>query len=399
MRARLSEEFLERAGRALAETGLDGWLLFDLEGRNRIASEILGIPEGTTRRHFVLVRPDEPPVALAHRIERQTWEAWEGPIREYVGWSEMEEELAGLLEGRERIAMEVSERDGVPFVDQVPHGVVQLVEGFGVRVEGSAPLLSSTCAQWGGRGRELHDRASRELARIARASFERAAAGLRSGSPPDERELADWIVRRIREAGLGEEGVIVAAGPHSALPHYEPPESGSRRMRSGDVFLVDLWARVRDEPGAVFADQTWMGIFEREPGADFLEVWDAVRAARDGAVEAVRSAYEGGEPPTGAEIDALARGILEERGYGEGVLHRTGHGMDRAVHGYGPNLDAVETRDGRRLVPGIGFSVEPGLYFADRWGIRSEINVHTTPGGPVVTTPDVQQRPWTPEAS
>lgn len=394
-KAELPRKVQERAADVLRQEGVDGWLLYDLEGRNRIASELLGMPEGTTRRHFVLLRPGRSPVALTHRIERQSWEAWEGERREYVGWEEMEEELRRMLDGCDRVAMEVSEGDAVPFVDQVPAGVVELVEACGVRVVGSADLVSRTYAQWGERGYELHARAGGELARIAREAFRRAAEEAASGSPVTEHEVATRVEARMGEAGLGEGGVIVAGGPNSALPHYFPPAEGSRRLARGDVFLVDLWARVQGEPKAVFADQTWMGVLGPEPPEGFAEAWAAVRDARDGAVELIGERVAAGERPTGAEVDLRAREILRARGYGEEeILHRTGHGMDRANHGFGPNLDGVETRDGRRLVEGVGFSVEPGLYLEGRWGIRSEINVHMGADGPEVTTPDVQDEPW-----
>jgi Xaa-Pro aminopeptidase len=395
MKARIEERTLEAAGPAMREEGVDGWLLYDLEGRNGIASQLLGLPEGTTRRHFVLLRPDREPAALTHRIESQTWEEWEGRHEEYVGWEEMEEKLARLLEGCRSVAMEISRRDAVPFVDQVPAGVVELVEDCGVEVVGSAGLVSRTCARWTPRGRRLHDRAGEVLASTARQAFRRAARGVREGSPLDEREVADWVLDTVDEAGLGGGGVIVAGGPNTALPHYEPPAEGSRALERGDVFLVDLWARVRDEPEAVFADQTWMGVLDDGTPEGFPDAWAAVRDARDGAVELIERRVAEGEAPTGAEVDRRAREVLFERGFEEEVLHRTGHGMDRANHGFGPNLDCVETRDERRLVEGVGFSVEPGVYLQGRWGIRSEINVVMGPAGPEVTTPAMQDEPWT----
>lgn len=395
MTARLGERFREDAGRALREQGLDGWLLYDVEGRNAVATEVLGLPEGTSRRLFVLVRPGRPAVALSHRIERQKMEGWEGELREYVGWREMEEALGSLLEGVDRVAMEVSPGDAVPFVDQVPAGVVELVEAAGVRVASSAELISRTCARWGEEGLRLHRRAAEALAGIARAAWEEALEAAGRGEPLDERTLADRILERARRAGLAEADTIVAGGPHSALPHYTPPVEGSRPLAAGDVLLVDLWARVAGEPRAVFADQTWMGVLGPALPDGFGAAWTAVREARDGAVEAVREGTAAGELPTGAEVDARARGILEEHGFGDDeILHRTGHGIDRALHGFGPNLDSVETRDERRLVPGVGFSVEPGLYLEGRWGIRSEIDVHVADDGVEVTPGEIQDEPW-----
>lgn len=396
MSATISDRTLERVERALEASGAEAWLLYDVEGRNGVATEILGLPDGTSRRTFVLLRPGRPPTALAHRIERQSFEGWPGRRIEYVGWEEMEAALADLLEGLEAVAMEVSPGDAVPFVDQVPAGVVELVEGSGVRVVSSADLISRTCARWSGEGRELHDRAGEVLARVARRAWERALEAARAGDPLDERTVADGILERLEAEGLEEVDTIVAGGPNSALPHYEPPASGSRPLRSGDVFLVDLWGRVRDEPRAIFADQTWMGILGPEPPEGFAEAWAAVRDARDGTVDFVRERWEEGVAPSGAAADRRARSILFDAGFDdEAVLHRTGHGIDRALHGFGPNLDSVETRDERALLEGVGFSVEPGLYFEGAWGIRSEIDVHVTADGPEVTTPDPQDEPWT----
>lgn len=394
--AAISPELGERAARALEEEGVDAWLLYDVEGRNDVATEMLGLPDGTSRRTFVLLRPDRPPAALAHRIERQSFAGWDGRLVEYVGWEEMEEALAGLLEGLGEVAMEVSDRDAVPFVDQVPAGVVQLVEETGVRVVSSAALISRTCARWGPEGRRLHDRAGEVLASVAREAWERALEAARSGAPLDEREVADWILDRLAREGLEETDTIVAGGPNSALPHYEPPSRGSRPLEAGDVFLVDLWGRVRGEPRAVFADQTWMGILGERAPEGFPEAWAAVRDARDGTVDFIREQFEAGRLPSGAGADRRARRILRDRGYGEDeILHRTGHAIDRALHGFGPNLDCVETRDQRPLLEGVGFSVEPGLYLEGRWGIRSEFAVHMTADGPEVTSPVVQAEPWT----
>ncbi|MEE9576314.1 MAG: M24 family metallopeptidase [Gemmatimonadota bacterium] len=412
MRARLPDGFVEATAAELERRSLDGWLLFDLEGRNRVTCELLGLGDGPSRRIFLLLRPGAKPSALAHRIELDAWDGWEGDLEAYVGWKEMEEALGRMLGGCEVVAMEVSRRDDVPFVDQVPAGVVELIESLDVRVVSSASLITGTYAQWGDSGYEAHVRAGALLADIAEAAFERGLEAVREGACLTEHDLAEWILARIAaagladgakaESGLAEGGTIVAAGPNSASAHYEPVAGSSAVLEAGQVLLIDLWGKVAGDPDAVFADQTWMGVLGDEGPPGFQEAWNAVRAARDGAVELIRSrsadgALLGGtEVPllTGAEVDREARRILEEAGFGEHIQHRLGHGMDRALHGFGPNLDSVETRDERELVPGIGFSVEPGVYLSGRFGVRSEINVYLRADGPEVTTPRPQMEPW-----
>ena len=93
-----------------------------------------------------------------------------------------------------------------------------------------------------------------------------------------------------------------------------------------------------------------------------------------------------GELLRGAEVDDAARKVIEDRGYGQYFTHRTGHSIDpRELHGSGPHLDNLETREERLLVPGVGFSIEPGIYIPGKIGMRTEINVYITPGEAVVT--------------
>ena len=94
---------------------------------------------------------------------------------------------------------------------------------------------------------------------------------------------------------------------------------------------------------------------------------------------------------TGAAVDDASRDVITERGYAEFFTHRTGHSIDTDLHGSGPNIDNFETNDSRELLPGVGFSVEPGVYLEGRFGVRSEVNVYLTDAGPVVTPADIQK--------
>ncbi len=91
----------------------------------------------------------------------------------------------------------------------------------------------------------------------------------------------------------------------------------------------------------------------------------------------------------------MARSLIAERGYGEYFVHRTGHSIDTDLHGSGPNLDNLESRDDRLLLPGVAFSVEPGIYIEDDIGVRSEVNVHWGVDGPEVTPSEPQREIFT----
>lgn len=176
---------------------------------------------------------------------------------------------------------------------------------------------------------------------------------------------------------------IVGFQANAANPHYEPRAGADRRLAAGDVLLLDLWAGVA--PGTVFADQTWMGFAGTEPPEDVRRAWCVVRDARDAAVDLLKERWQQKLPVTGAALDDAARGVISRAGYGEFFVHRTGHSIDRDLHGSGPHLDNFETADERKLIPGVGFSVEPGVYLPGRFGMRSEINIHVGEDGPEVT--------------
>ena len=100
----------------------------------------------------------------------------------------------------------------------------------------------------------------------------------------------------------------------------------------------------------------------------------------------MKRAAAAGREVRGWEADRAARAVLQGAGFGDAILHRTGHSLGEEVHGNGAHLDDYETRDERRLLPGTGFTIEPGLYF-DTFGVRTEINIAWGPDGPEVTGP------------
>jgi len=368
----------------LAGIGADGWLLYDFHGVNPVATRVLGIQGMGTRRFFTLLPRAGKPVAVAHSIELASFDGFPGEVRPYAAWRELHAVLGPLVKGK-TLAMEVSPNDDVPYLDRVPHGVVQMLEGFGAHVVPSAQLVTRFAARWSPAELTGHRRAAEALASIAQDALRWAGAELARGGGVEVRETT--VQRRVMEAfargGLiTDHPPIVGFQANAANPHYEPREGADRRLQAGDVLLLDLWAG--PGKGSVFADQTWMGFAGRTPDAEVQRVWETVRGARDAAVARLRERW-GRAPVTGAELDDAARGVISKAGYGEFFPHRTGHSIDRDLHGSGPHLDNFETADDRVLLSGVGFSVEPGIYLAQRFGMRSEINVFLGETGPEVT--------------
>jgi Xaa-Pro aminopeptidase len=392
MSSPLLENFDFPALRELLSTlGADGWLLYDFHGINPAATRVLGIHGMGTRRFFVLLPRAGKPVAIAHRIELASFDGFPGEVRPYAAWSELHGHLRALVAGK-TVAMEVSPADAVPYLDRVPHGVVELIEGFGARVVSSGALITRFAARWSASELAGHRRAAEAIREIAYEALRWAGSELARGGGAEVREttVQARVLESFARAGLvTDHGPIVGFQANAANPHYEPKPGADRRLAAGDVLLLDLWAGVA--LGTVFADQTWMGFAGREPSTEVRKVWEAVRGARDAAVTLLRDRWKKQEAVSGAALDDAARGVIRAAGFGEYFVHRTGHSIDRDLHGSGPHLDNFETADERTLIPGVGFSVEPGVYLTGRFGIRSEINVHLSESGPEVTPKQPQQ--------
>lgn len=377
---------------ALAELDLDAWLLYEFRGANPVAKAMLGVGK-TTRRGFFLLPREGEPVALIHAIEGSAWRHWPWGIRTYSGWRTMEEELEKLLDGLDRVAMEVSPGAAVPTLDYVPAGLTEVLLRTGMELASSGDLITRFHAVWSPEQLEDHRAAAEHIKDVARRAFRRAADAIEAGAPTTEGALSDFVREEIRAPGFTE-GVdcIVGVGRTASDPHYAPPGEGET-IRRGDLLLIDLWG---GRPGSVPADQTWMGLMGPRPDDRTREVWEAVRDARDAALDFLRERHAAGEEVRGLEVDDVARGVIEERGWGEFFVHRTGHSIDTQLHGSGPNLDNLETRDHRILLPGVGFSVEPGIYVPGEIGVRSEVNVYwDAERGPVVTPGEIQTELFT----
>jgi Xaa-Pro dipeptidase len=354
---------------ALDREGLDGWLLYDFHGLNPVAVGMLELPGMTTRRFFVWIPRSGSPVAITHAIEQGPWAEWpaQWTREKYSSWRALESLLARVVGGK-RVAMEYSPGDAVPYLDRIPAGVLEMVRNAGATVVSSGALVSAFYAVWTGAQRASHERAARAVSIIGQES---------------------WIKERFEAGGLEtDHGPIVAIGPNAANPHYEPTAANSATINRGDILLIDLWAR---EKGGVFADQTWMGSLGQPSDRD-KSIWLAVRDARDAAISLLRTRVSAGKPVRGGEVDDAARAVITDRGYGEYFIHRTGHSIDpRDLHGSGPHIDNLETREERELTVGVGFSIEPGIYLPGDVGMRSEVNGFIGADGLLITPADYQK--------
>ena len=365
--------------KALAEERIDGWLLYDFRGTNPIARSVIGVDESqiTTRRWFYLIPRTGEPVGILHAIEPHALRGAPGKSVLYRSWKELEALLKTHLQPMKRVAMEYSPGAAIPYVGRVDAGTVELVRAAGPEVVTSADLVQTFEARWTPEQKELHDRAARDTLLAKDEAFAHIKERLAARAPNKESEVQGFISARFEARGLmTDHPCIVAVNEHASDPHFEPAAGpDDREIKRGDLVLIDLWAKVKGDPRAVYYDATWMAYCGREVPARMREVWETVKDARDAAIAFVTDGVAARRTLHGYEVDDVCRRVVEERGFGPYFLHRTGHSIGYEVHGNGVNIDNLETRDQRRIVAGVCFSIEPGVYLPE-FGVRSEIDMY-----------------------
>jgi Xaa-Pro dipeptidase len=375
----------------LEEEGLDGWLLYDFRGLNPVAQPYSPFKGMLTRRWFLLIPRKGRPIVLAHRIEECSFAADWAELRLYSGWRELEAELKHLLKGCKAVAMEYSAGNAIPYVAFVDAGTLEMIRATGVEVRSSANMIQHFSARWTAEGLASHRQAAAVLLKVQRDMFEYAAGELSAGRDLSDYQLQQRIHGCFSAAGMeSEHPSIVGSGPRSAMPHYEPSVEVHYPIRRGELLLLDIFCR-KIGGDSITADITWTAYMGKPPvPKEMLELFKIVTAARDRGVEVIQENLAAGRPVSGAMVDDAVRGVIEKAGFGKYFTHRTGHSLGHQVHGNGVNLDNLETRDERLLEPGLGFTIEPGIYLPDRFGVRSEINCYVSEGGLEVTTLPLQ---------
>ncbi len=367
---------LEAVQQQLRAEGLDGWLLYVFRDQNPISVKVLNLPahQVRTRRCFYWVPSSGEPVRLLHRIEPATLAHLPGRSFFYLSYQSLADSLAVLLADRDKVAMEYSPSASIPTVSTVDAGTVELVRGAGVEVKSSANLVQYFQARLSAEQVKGHFAAAAVCREAAHAAFAEVGRRLRAGESVRESEIQTFLMQRFADKGLiTDHPPIVASGAHAGDPHYEPGKESDDRILKDQVLLIDLWAKLR-KPGAVYADQTWMGFVGRHVPERVQQVWEIVRDARRASWRLIEERCERREPVYGWEGDQQARDHIEQAGFGDDFIHRTGHSIGEQDHGNGANLDNLETRELRRLLPGTLFSIEPGIYLPE-FGVRSEFNV------------------------
>jgi Xaa-Pro dipeptidase len=375
---------IETIQKALAEADMDGWLFYSFRESDPIAANILGTGGGghiATRRWFYLIPRSGEPVKIVHSIEREVLDHLPGKKLIYLPWQQLHEHIRGSLLGLTNqrspiVAMQYSPWGAIPYLSRLDAGTAELIRSFGVEIVTSADLVNHFESAWNDDQLAEHDEAARGLYDVVHQAFAEIGRRLRASEHTTEYDIQQFILQRFDERGLiSRDPPIVAVNANSASPHYEPTSQVKSVVRADDFVLIDLWAKTK-QPGSVYADITWTAFAGSSVPKEVQQVFGVVRDARDAAVRYVTEAFQDGRGIYGWQVDDVCRAVIKDAGYGQYFIHRTGHNIHTEVHGNGANIDNLETRDERAIIPRTCFSIEPGIYLEGKFGVRSEIDMY-----------------------
>jgi len=355
---------------------LDGWLFYDFRGRDPIATRILNLPEGMrTRRWYYFVPAKGAPRKLVHRIESPSLDTLPGEKLHYSAHQELDKNLAKILGRAKTIAMQYSPKNAIPYVSNVDAGTVEMVRSLRRKVVSSADLVQRFEASWSAAQLESHRAAGKVIDRVVKEAFQQAARAVRERRTLTEYDLKQWILQQYQAAAIvTDEGPDIAVNANASDPHYQAEPGKSSPIQAGALLLLDVWGKTK-APGSVYYDVTWIGFLGATVPEKHAAIFAIVREARDRAIAFVKEGVAAGKSIAGWQVDKVARGVITKAGYGKYFFHRTGHSIGERVHGNGANMDGLETKDIRRIIPRTCFSIEPGIYLPE-FGIRSEVNVY-----------------------
>ena len=377
-------EFLE-----LSEIA-DAWIIYDYRKSNPIFWALIDkliptlTPEHVTRPVFLVLPKEKHPWILVHDVDAGAFIGSPFTVIKFYSRQSMIDCLISGLQGVRSVFMEYSPKAELPRVSRVDAGTIELVKSLNIQVKSSADILQYATQRWGKEQLDSHLKAALDLTHIVQEAF--SWIGSQTPGSVTEYQVHEFIKERYIDNNLEtDKGPVVAVNDHGSDPHFIPTPENTYPVDKGDWILIDLWER-EINPGSVYADITWTGVFANTPSDEQTKVFATVVEARDAATQFMNAQLQKDRPTHGWQVDQIARTFIEQSGCGSYFTHRLGHSLGNEVHSEAVNLDNWETRDTRLLIPGIGVTVEPGIYLS-HFGVQSEINVFVTDHGIKITTP------------
>lgn len=392
--AMVDNERIKQIQDLLQKNNHDGWLFYDFRKSDPIALNILMFNENEsqehmTRRWFYFVPKVGDPIKLVHGIETKVLDHLPGEKRIYKGWKELNTNLEQIFLNKNwSILMQYSPNNQIPYVSKVDAGTIDFLRSLGLKIESSASILQYFDATWSKEQLEMHKGTAKELVNVIHLGFKEIKRRIQKKIPTTEWDICQFIDKELHKRKLlAGYGMIISVNANSAMPHYGLTKNQHSSIKENDLVLFDISTKML-KPKAVFADLSWVGFVGTNVPEKYTKIWDVVYKAQQSAFNFVKNSIEKKQKIYGYQVDDIARSIIKENGLGEFFIHRTGHSVGSLhVHGNGAHMDNYETKDNREVIPRTAFSLEPGIYFPNDFGIRSEINVYVDENTAIITAP------------
>lgn len=389
----MSKFDLPKIKKLIKNLNFDAWLLYDFRGSNDLALDILDVPKNShlTRRFYYLIPVKGTPVKIVNAIEAGHLDHLPGKKLIYSNHQSLTNHLKNSLKNLKTISMEYSPLNAIPYVSKVDAGTIEQIKSSGVKVKSSADLISSFTAVWSSVQLKDNKPVAAALVKIVKDSFNYIKNNILGGITLTEFDIQQFVMNEFEKRNYEtDHPPIVGVNENSANPHYSPEKNNSKRIKRGDFVLIDLWAKVK-KSSSVWSDITWVGYAGEKIPKKYIDIFNIVSKGRDSAFNLIEKRFNNKKEIRGYEVDDACRKVINDAGYGKYFIHRTGHSITTELHGSGAHMDNYETKDERLLLPSTSFSIEPGIYFKNDFGIRSEIDVYITKNGKVISTGEKQK--------
>lgn len=369
----------------MQKNNIDCWLIADFAGRNPIFKKFLGGKIGTRRAFLVIPKRGRNKVLIS-KVDFGFFK----PLKDikiliYSSHKELKSQLKKLLKGKKTVAMEYSFEGSLPQISYVDGGTVDLIKSFNKNIISSADLIGLTNS-WSKMEVNRHLKAAKKITKIKDMAFNFISLKIRQGKKITDYQVKLFILKEFKKLNLETDfAPIVAVDKSSSDPHYLPSAKKKAYIKKGSWILIDLWAKEKVK-GGIFADITWVGYVGRAIPEKYLKVFEVVIKARDKALKYLEKKLKRGEKVFCWQVDKVARSVIKREGFGKYFIHSLGHSLGEKVHAESGSFNSLGLKDTRRVIPGHGYTIEPGIYLK-AFGVRSEIDIFIDEKNIRVTTP------------
>jgi len=233
---------------------------------------------------------------------------------------------------------------------------------------------------------QSHIKASLFLTKIVNASINY----IKNNPKITEFELQQFVLKQFKIYNLVSEKdkPIIAFNSSSSNPHYCPKKNKSRKLKPNTLIKFDIWARINKKK-AVYSDITWMFFYGKTIPIKIRKAYNDIIQIRNLSLNYIKNNLKKEILPMGKDINEYSRQMLIKKGYEKQLKHSLGHRIGtKSPHGRGRHLNR---KNKHKIIKNIPYTIEPGVYFKNKFGIRSEIDFYINNKNKLIITTPMQK--------